>query len=129
MMQPRRAASQSQENTMKPTTFPVSAIAVSAVLLVVGGDAAADYRCDREHLTRVEATACAKAGESITALRHYVTLTKSMYDLEMRDFVPVAKQPDRAFIRSAGAGNATGPAAAQDATAQSAAVAVRAQPR
>lgn len=114
---------------MKPTTFPVSAIAVSAVLLVVGSDAAADYRCDRQHLTRVEATACAKAGESITALRHYVTLTKSMYDLQMRDFVPVAKQPDRAFSVGAAAGAATGHAGARDAASQTAAVAARAQPR
>lgn len=46
----------------------------------------AEFKCDRLQLTRVDATACAKAAESATALRRYVTRTRMIYNLQMSDY-------------------------------------------
>jgi hypothetical protein len=46
----------------------------------------AEFKCDRPQLARVDATACAKAAESATALRRYVTRTRMIYNLQMSDY-------------------------------------------
>lgn len=75
----------------------IVAIALAGVFSAVSADALAASRCDRAQLTRVEATACAKAAESITALRQYVQRTRMIHSLHMADFVkaplPVANAP------------------------------------
>jgi hypothetical protein len=70
----------------------IVAIALAGVLSAVSADALASSRCDRAHLTRVEATACAKAAESITALRQYVQRTRMIHALRMEDFVSAPGQ-------------------------------------
>ncbi len=46
----------------------------------------AEFKCDGRPLTRVDATACAKAAESPSALRQYVSRTRMIYGLQMTDY-------------------------------------------
>ena len=62
-------------------------IALALLSTAFSSTASADYPCDRPQLTRVDATACAKAAESITALRRYVFRTRMIYGLQMTDYV------------------------------------------
>jgi hypothetical protein len=77
---------------MTSHSHAITAIAVTSVLSAVSADGLAASRCDQLHLTRVEATACAKAAESITALRQYVQRTRMIYNLQMTDFVSAPRQ-------------------------------------
>ncbi len=43
----------------------------------------AEFKCDRPQLTRVDATACAKAADSIDSLRQYVSRTRMIQALLM----------------------------------------------
>ena len=58
----------------------VAAIALSALW---SGTLSAQtaHVCDREHQTRVQATACAKAAESPTALRQYAWNTRIIHNI------------------------------------------------
>ncbi len=49
--------------------------------------ARADFKCDRQYLTRVDATACAKAAEGAPLLRQYVSRTQMIYGLQMADYI------------------------------------------
>lgn len=80
------------------SVFAVAAVVSVAVLPV----AHAEFKCDRAQLTRVDATACAKAAESIDSLRQYVSRTRMIYGLLMTDYVPPEEnvpkaQPARAL--------------------------------
>ncbi|MGI8895188.1 MAG: hypothetical protein ACR2HE_05980 [Casimicrobiaceae bacterium] len=39
---------------------------------VISSSVQAEFKCDQPHFTRVDATACAKAAESATAVRQYL---------------------------------------------------------
>jgi len=52
----------------------------------ISSTAYAEYRCDQPQLTRVDATACAKAAEGASALRQYVSRTQRIYGLQMSDY-------------------------------------------
>ena len=52
----------------------------------ISSTAYAEYRCDQPQLTRVDATACAKAAEGASALRQYVWRTQRIYGLQMSDY-------------------------------------------
>ena len=47
----------------------------------------AEFKCDRPQLTRVDATACAKAEDSIASLHQYVWRTRMIHALVMDDYV------------------------------------------
>ena len=59
---------------------------VSGLCFVVA-PAYAEYKCDRQPLTRVDAIACAKAAEGIESLSRYVWRTRHMYNLWMPDYI------------------------------------------
>lgn len=64
--------------------------------------ARAEFKCDQPKLTRVDATACAKAAESSTALRHYIGRTQKIYGLKMSDYARFeGDEPAVAPLRSA----------------------------
>jgi hypothetical protein len=66
--------------------------------------ARAEFKSDQPKLTRVVATACAKAAESSTALRHYVGRTQKIYGLKMSDYARfVGDESTVAPLRSAAA--------------------------
>jgi len=52
----------------------------------VSSTAYAEFKCDQAQLTRVDATACAKAAESPSALRQYISRTQRIYALQMSDY-------------------------------------------
>jgi hypothetical protein len=65
----------------------------------------AEFKCDGRPLTRVDATACAKAAESLAELRRYISRTKLIYGLYIMDYgisaesvagrTPAAEKPER----------------------------------
>ena len=55
--------------------------------VAVSSTAYAEFKCDQPRLTRVDATACAKAAEGASALRQYVWRTQRIYGLQMSDYV------------------------------------------
>ena len=59
--------------------FGLLAVAISPT-------AQAEFKCDQQQLTRVDATACAKAAESPTSLRQYIWRTQTIYGLQMSDY-------------------------------------------
>ncbi len=60
----------------------------------ISPSAQAEFKCDQPQLTRVDATACAKAAESSTALRRYIWRTRMIYGLQMNDYLrPVRDEP------------------------------------
>lgn len=48
--------------------------------------ARAEVKCDQPQLSRVDATACAKAAESVALLRQFVSRTRMIYGLQMSDY-------------------------------------------
>ena len=76
----------------------VAAIALSALWSGAPSAQTAQHVCDREHKTRVQATACAKAAESPTALRQYAWNTRIIHNIEMREFY---RTPEQAAQRAA----------------------------
>lgn len=64
------------------------AMACFGLLSVAGApNAYAEFKCDRPQLSRVDATACAKAAESPSSLRRYVWRTQAIYGLQMSDYM------------------------------------------
>lgn len=77
-------------------------VCFSALCLTAVSAARAEFRCDQPKLTRVDATACAKAAESATALRQYISRTQPIYGLKMSDYARfVGDEPAVAPLRSA----------------------------
>jgi hypothetical protein len=56
-------------------------------LCFVAAPAYAEYKCDRQSLTRVDAIACAKAAEGIESLQRYVWRTRHIYNLWIADYI------------------------------------------
>ncbi len=48
--------------------------------------ARAEFKCDLPQLSRADATACAKAAESVASLRQFVSRTRMIYGLQMSDY-------------------------------------------
>jgi hypothetical protein len=89
------------------TLFCFSVLSLTAL-----SAARAEFRCDQPKLTRVDATACAKAAESATALRQYISRTQQIYGLKMSDYARfVGDEPAVAPRRSAAAAPAQAVAA------------------
>ena len=65
--------------------------------------------CDRDHQTRLQATACAKAAEGTTALRQYAWNTRTIHNLVPADYLRTREQAAR---RTADAARASGPVVA-----------------
>lgn len=62
------------------------ALTVLGVMAVsISPSAQAEFKCDRPQLTRVDATACAKAADP-TELRRYIWRTRMIYGLLMSDY-------------------------------------------
>jgi hypothetical protein len=72
---------------MKHHAAQFAAITLTVLAAVASRPARAEFKCDRANLSLPDATACAKAAESLTALRHYVQRTRSMHGLYMWDYV------------------------------------------
>lgn len=71
---------------MNRTRASLTLICLSVLSLSAVSAARAEFKCNQPKLTRVDATACAKAAESSTALRHYVGRTQQIYGLKMSDY-------------------------------------------
>jgi len=71
---------------MKTSRFRVALSGIGLLSIAVVPIAHAEFKCDRPQLARVDATACAKAAESATSLRRYVTRTRMIYNLHMSDY-------------------------------------------
>lgn len=71
----------------------------------------AEFKCDRPQLTRVDATACAKAVESATSLRRYVTRTRMIYNLQMSDYARFEGDEPKASSTRAAQAPVQGPVA------------------
>lgn len=67
-------------------------------LTVLASAATAASRCDAPR-DRIDRTACAKAAESSTALRHYVERTRGIYQLYFWDYTTPA-QIERQLARA-----------------------------
>ena len=65
---------------LTPACFGLLSVAISST-------AHAGFKCDQPPLTRVDATACAKAAESPSFLRQYIWRTQAIYGLKMSDYV------------------------------------------
>ena len=64
--------------------------------------ARAEFKCDQPKLARVDAIACAKAAESSTALRQFVSRTQRIYGLQMSDYARfVGDEPKPAAVQAA----------------------------
>lgn len=89
---------------MNRTRSSLTLICFSVLSLTAVSAARAEFKCDQPKLTRVDATACAKAAESSTALRHYVGRTQMIYGLKMSDYARfVGDESTVAPLRSAAA--------------------------
>ena len=67
--------------------FCLALSCIGVLSIAVVPVAHAEFKCDRPQLTRVDATACAKAKDSIDSLRQYVQRTRMIYELQMDDYV------------------------------------------
>jgi hypothetical protein len=68
--------------------YPSLALACFGLLSVaISPIAQAEFKCDQPQLTRVDATACAKAAESPSSVRQYIWRTRMIYGLQMSDYV------------------------------------------
>ena len=67
----------------------LSPIAVCGAVLwaAVALPARAEFKCDGRQLSRVDASACARAEQGPDSLRRFVTGTQKIYGLQMRDYV------------------------------------------
>ena len=75
------------EVPMKHTSHSRLVLAAFGLLSVAASSTAyAEFKCDQPQLTRVDATACAKAAEGAAALRQYVWRTQRIYGLQMSDY-------------------------------------------
>ena len=84
------------------------ALACFGLLAVaISHTARAEFKCDQRHLTRVDATACAKAAESPSSLRQYIWRTQKIYGLRMSDYVRF--EGDEPKAKAAPAAQATTP--------------------
>lgn len=72
--------SRNSNRTLSLVCFGLLSIAATSV-------AHAEFKCDGRPLARVDATACAKAAESASALRWHVQRTQKIYGLQMSDYV------------------------------------------
>ena len=88
--------------------------AVIALAALASGTVAAQatHVCDREHQTRVQATACAKAAESPTALRQYATNTRIIHNINTLDYLRTPEQAAARRAADAKGKQAPGPVAA-----------------
>jgi len=66
---------------MKRSTLTILMLGFAAA-----GAAQAEFKCDGRPLTRVDATACAKAAESLAELRRYIERTKLIHGLYIMDY-------------------------------------------
>lgn len=66
---------------MKRSTLTILMLGFAAA-----GAAQAEFKCDGRPLTRVDATACAKAAQSIAELRRYIERTKLIHGLYIMDY-------------------------------------------
>ena len=73
---------------MKHSSSSRLALACVGLLSVAVSPAAqAQFKCDQPQLTRVDATACALGAKDVASLRRYVTRTRAIYGLQMKDYV------------------------------------------
>ena len=72
---------------MKRDLNPLALIAITVFVAGASQPARAEFKCDRTNLSMADATACAKAAESTTALRQYVQRTQSLHGLYVWDYV------------------------------------------
>ena len=73
---------------MKDASRSGLALTLLALLCVaISPSAQAEFKCNQPQLTRVDATACAKAAESPSSLRRYVWRTRMIYSLQMSDYL------------------------------------------
>jgi hypothetical protein len=66
---------------MKRSTLTILMLGFAAT-----GSAQAEFKCDGRPLARVDATACAKAAQSIAELRRYIERTKLIHGLYIMDY-------------------------------------------
>ena len=85
---------------MKRDLNPLALIAITVFVAGTSQPARAEYKCDRTNLSMADATACAKAAESTTALRHYVQRTRSMHGLYVWDYVKRDEAPAATTAKS-----------------------------
>ena len=55
--------------------------------VAISPTAQAEFKCNQLPLTRVDATACALGAKDVVSLRRYVTRTRAIYGLQMKDYV------------------------------------------
>ena len=63
-----------------------SALTFLMLGLAATSAAHAEFKCDGRPLTRVDATACAKAAESLAELRRFIQRTKLIHGLYIMDY-------------------------------------------
>lgn len=72
---------------MKYSSRPRLALICFGLLSVaISHPVQAEFKCNQPQLTRVDATACAKAAESPASLRQYIWRTQAIYGLQMSDY-------------------------------------------
>ncbi len=87
---------------MNRTRSSLTLVCFSLLSLSAVSTARAEFKCEQPKLTRVDATACAKASESATALRQFVARTQKIYGLQMSDYARfVGDEPKAAPVRPA----------------------------
>ena len=69
-----------------------AAVALATALASGSALAQTKHVCDGEHQTRVQASACAKAAESPTALRQYAWNTRMIHNLAPTDYLRTREQ-------------------------------------
>ena len=70
--------------------------------VAVSSTAYAEFKCDQPHLSRVDATACAKAAEGASALRQYIWRTRAIYGLHISDYARFeGEEPKPSVTRAA----------------------------
>jgi hypothetical protein len=69
-------------------------LAVSSLcLLLFVAPAQAEYKCDKQFLSRVDAKACAAAAEGADSLRRFVSRTQAIYHLQVADYARFEGDP------------------------------------
>jgi hypothetical protein len=67
--------------------LPSIAFCGAVLLTLLALPARAEFKCDGRQLSRVDATACARAAQGPDSLRRFITRTEIIYGLQMRDYV------------------------------------------
>ena len=87
-----------------PSRSRIALACFGVLSIALSPTAHAEFKCDQPQLTRVDATACAKAAESPSSVRRYISRTQNIYGLQMSDYVRFVGDEPRA--RPAPAANA-----------------------